>query len=264
MDVIEIMRDAMSYPLANVKNWLVIALLFLINGILQQLAINYRNAYLTAIVGVISVIVLIVISGVFISIMRETFDNSSEIPMLNPIVNLVDGIKYLITQIIYFLIPTVITLILAFPVTGSKVNQLLMVTSQLAANTTNTTQIVNAIPQSLLIDVFVSIGIVAIFALILYIIFGLLSNIAIARLAETDDITAALNIPYIIKKIQSIGIGKYVYFIVLVFLVSFVFSLVSGLISAIPYVGIIIASFIVQSFAIVFIARATALIYMEG
>lgn len=47
MDVIEIMRDAMSYPLANVKNWLVIALLFLINGILQQLAINYRNAYLT-------------------------------------------------------------------------------------------------------------------------------------------------------------------------------------------------------------------------
>ena len=264
MDVIEIMRDAMSYPIANMKNWLIIALLFLITGILQQLAINYNNGFLAVIVAVISIIIFIMVLGVCISIMRETFDHSTEIPMINPIVNLVDGIKYLITQIVYYLIPTIITLLIAFPVTGSKVNQLINVTSTLAANTTNTTQVVNAIPQNLLMDLFVSIGVVAVFALVLYIIFGLLSNIALARLAETDDVAAALNIPYIFKKIQSIGIGKYVYYIVLLFLISFVLSLVSGLISAIPYVGVIISSFIIQSFAIVFVARATALTYMEG
>lgn len=44
MDVIEIIREAVYYPLNDTKGWGLIAAIFVVVGILQQLAIQYPDS----------------------------------------------------------------------------------------------------------------------------------------------------------------------------------------------------------------------------
>ncbi|AWX31879.1 DUF4013 domain-containing protein [Methanosphaera sp. BMS] len=272
MDAIEIIKEALHYPIDNMKNWLIICIVFLLTGVVQQIALNSNNTYVNLLMHLINILIIIIIGGIFISIVKESISGSSEIPMLDPVENLILGIKSIIVQFIYLIIPALITLILSIPLgVFDKFGKIINAISTMNANSTiNTTVnatnsvVIQSIPQNLIHDFVISIGILAIFCFILYVIFSLLSNISLGILAETEDILAALNIPAVISKINSIGWSNYIVFIILALLTVIVIGIISSVITLIPYIGRIIASFIVDAYLLTFMARAIGLIYNEG
>lgn len=272
MDAIEIIKQAIHYPIDNMKNWLIICIVFLLNGVIQQIAINSSNSSVTSIMHFINILLIIIISGIFISIVKQTISGSSEIPMINPVENLILGIKSFIVQFIYLIIPAIITLIISIPFgVFDKFEKIINASTVMDVNSTiNTTVnatnsvVIQNIPQNLIQEFVISVGILAIICFILYVIFSLLSNISLGILAETEDMFSALNIPAVISKISSIGWSNYIVFIILTVLTLIVVGLISSVITLIPYVGRIIASFIVDAYLLTFLARAIGLIYNEG
>lgn len=92
MDVIEIIREAVYYPLNDTKGWGLIAAIFVVVGILQQLAIQYPDS--ATIFHFFTFIVSIFLAGVNLSIIKGTIDGKSRIPMFDPVKNVIDGIKH--------------------------------------------------------------------------------------------------------------------------------------------------------------------------
>lgn len=266
MDTISIIREAFNYPINNIKGWLMIAILFLINGILKQVTFTSHNEIVTAVLTVISVIIYVIILGVSISIIRSTIQGSDEIPMISPETNIIDGIKSFVISIIYLLIPTLISILLTIPFgLYDKILKIVETSINLSVNSTlNSTGVVASIPSNLLAELFLSISILTVIGFLLYVFFGFLGEIASARFAETGSLAQALNIPAIVSKISSIGWGTYIFYTVLVLIILIVLSMLAGLVVLIPYVGAILETFIVESFMFIFAARALGSIYLEG
>lgn len=263
MDVIEIIREAVYYPLNDTKGWGLIAAIFVIVGILQQLAIQYPDS--ATIFHFFTFIVSIFLAGVNLSIIKGTIDGKSRIPMFDPVKNVIDGIKNIVVEVIYYIIPAVITLIIAliagvFPKTEAFITSI----NTTALTSTNSVSVLSTVPQNVIQDLVVSIGIVAIAAFILFVVFALLLIIGQARLADTEDVFAAINIQEVFVKISSIGWGNYIIFIILLLVLVFVVGFVGGLVALIPYVGKIIESVVFGSYLLIVIARAVGLIYLEG
>lgn len=273
MDAIEIIKEALTYPFDNIKNWMLICLIGLLTSVIQVISINSSRSVVNIILHFILIVLIIIISGIFSSIIRQTISGSSEIPMVNPVENLILGIKNLIIELIYLVIPVVITLVISIPfgvfdkfyriIEASSNATHINSTVDTTANLTNTA-VINNIPQYMIREFIISVGLLAILCFILYVIFSALSSISVTILAESDDLFTALNVRTVLSKINSIGWNNYILSIILLILVTIVLVVIAGLISLIPYVGKIIALFIVYAYILTFIARAIGLIYGEG
>ena len=229
MDVLDLIKEAFYYPINDYKNWLIIAILFLLNTVLSSYVISEGGA--VGIIGsIISLLITIIIAGVTVAVMRNTFNNSNNVPMIDLQINFVDGIKYSIISIVYSVIPVII----------------------------------QAIPQDLLVSFGMNILIIMFVFIILSIIAAILFAIAEARFAETGSILSAFDIKAIFDKISSIGWGNYIVFLISLAIVLIVLGIVSGIIAYIPYIGALISGFVIDSFLVLFIARAIALIYQQG
>lgn len=264
MNAIDIIKKAIYYPLNNVQNWILVALIFLVKGVFEQLALTTEGA-ISGIMTVISILISIVILGLVINIIRETISGSNELSLVNPQLNVIDGIKSFILQVVYFIIPGILTFIVSLIVgVYDKLIRVLDVAVTQTNTTINSTAILSSIPSNLTNELFISIAVVVIIGFILYIIFAMFSDIGQAILAETGSIFAGLNITKVVSKINSIGWEKYITYVVLLFLLMIVFALISGIITSLPYIGRVIASFIFESYMLIVTAHATGLIYMEG
>ena len=83
-----------------------------------------------------------------------------------------------------------------------------------------------------------------------------------ARLANTDSLGEALNVPEAFKDIGRIGWGKVIAVLFLVFIIIAVInSVISGLNYYIP--GISIVSIILTPYLVFFASRATGLLYSD-
>lgn len=263
MDAIEIIKESIYYPLNDTRGWGLIAAIFVVVGILEQLAIQYPDS--ATVFHFLSFIVSIFLAGVNLSIIKETIDGSSKIPLFDPVKNFIDGVKNIVVEVIYYVIPAILTLIIAliagvFPKTEAFITSI----NTTALASTNSASILSTVPQNVTQDLVVSIGIVAIAAFILFVVFALLLIIGQARLADTGDVFAAVNIQEVISKISSIGWGNYIIFIILLLVLIFVVGFVGGLVALIPFVGKIIESIFFGSYILIVIARAVGLIYLEG
>ena len=265
MDVLDLIKDAFYYPINDYKNWLIIAILFLLNTVLSSYVISKGGA--VGIIGsIISLLITIIIAGVTVAVMRNTFNNSNNVPMIDLQINFVDGIKYSIISIVYSVIPVIIALIMGiFTGIYSTIDKILttVVQSSVATNATPDV-IIQAIPQDLLVSFGMNILIIMFVFIILSIIAAILLAIAEARFAETGNILSAFDIKAIFDKISSIGWGNYIVFLISLAIVLIVLGIVSGIIAYIPYIGALISGFVIDSFLVLFIARAIALIYQQG
>ena len=263
MDVIDLFKEAINYPLNDYKGWGMVAVITLIIGILQQLAITYPDYSL--ILGILSFVVAILLMGVNLSIIRATINGESEIPMIDPVKNFVDGLKNIVVEAVYYIIPAILVFLLSI-IAGVYSNTEKFIMSLNTTGLANGTaaNVLSTVPSDVTNALFVSIGIVAILGFVLFVIFALLYIIGQARLAETGDILEAINIRYVIGKISSIGWGNYVLFIVGMIFTVFIIAFISGIVSLIPYVGAIISAVVVESYIIIVLARAVGLVYTQG
>ena len=167
----------------------------------------------------------------------------------------IPGSALLVVQIVYYIIPAIITLIIGW-ITGtfSAVFNIVNYVGQDLTNTTiNATTAANSVPAEYWSALFTGLLITAIIGMILFIIFGLLLNIAMCRLAKYDDIGEALNFKEVIGDIQEIGIARYIGWYILL-----------GLVASIPYIGILISFLVCTPFIALFGSRALGALYSDA
>lgn len=236
MEISEIINDAIYYPLNHIKSLLVYlvlgfiaALVLVLTGFSSIAAVSAKSGAITivSIIGlVITVILLFLIDGYVLDIVKYGIQRSDNAPSIDPVRQISNGIKLVITQVVYYIIPVIITFVLSM--------------------------------------IFRS-WIVVILGLILFILFGLIAAMAECRLAETDDLGSALAVSDAYNDLTKIGIGKVIITVAIIFVITvvviFILSLIGSIIN--QNLGTILAS-IGGIYTMFFSNRAFGLLYSDA
>lgn len=235
MELMEIISDALVYPFHNIKALIIYLILGIILGIVLAgtfaaisagtAVSNIAAAIGSGIIGIIIAAVLsFAISGYQLDIIKFGIDRSSDAPGLDFVRQFINGFKYTIVQIVYFIIPIIISAILA---------------------------------------IIFQHWLAMVIEFILFAIFALAAVMAQCRLAKTEDIGHALAIGDAIGDISRVGILKLLVFIVVISLIAFILAFIGGIISRwnATVGGVILG--IVGIYLVFFTSRATGLLYSD-
>ncbi len=274
MEITEIIKDSLMFPANNLKALAIyIAITFVMGilvagGIFSALGIQNSALYgiLSFILFIIAILVGFVLSGYEIDIIKTGIDFEDLAPDFDWKADLIRGIKAIIVAIVYFIIPAIITLIVAFitNVPGNIVNvtQYINQTAVNANGTVVANSVLEMVPESVMSGLVGSITITLLVAAVLFIIFSFIQVMANSRLANTDSLGEALNIPEAIKDISRIGVGKVIATIILVFIVALVINaILSAVYQQVPQLSIL--NIIVTPYIMFFTNRATGLLYSD-
>ena len=254
MEFSNLFKDSLKYPTKNLQ----ILVIFGIIVIFANLKSIYdafggtQNQYLIAIFGIISLILGFIVSGYILSIIKNTIEGSDIVPQFQWKDNFIMGIKYLILNIIYAIIPAIIILLVLFA-TGSFSSMASLVSYSQMGNTA----MVNAVAQNMA----PSILITSVVAIILFIIFGILCTIAECRLAISGSISDGLKVKEIINDLSNIGWGNFIVWAIISIIILFVISIIYSVVAFIPIIGFLISLLLISPFMAMFTARAMGLMY---
>lgn len=235
MEIMEIMKDALVYPLNNLKALIIYIILGIILGIavvgtvVGVMASASANNILAAIgSGIIGVIIAIfigfVISGYELDIIKYGISRNDRAPGVDIVRQFKNGVKLFAVNIVYFLIPIIISAILA---------------------------------------VIFQHWLSAVISALLFILFGLAAIMGQCRLAKSEDLVDALAVGEAIGDISRVGIVKLILFIIVVAIVIFILYFIVGFISQWNQaVGGTLMG-ILGVYITFFIARATGLLYSD-
>ncbi len=236
MELGEIITDALSYPLQNIKALIVYMILGIILGIsiagtvgAVMVGAMAENALAVIGSGIIGIIIALfigfIITGYELDIIKYGIERSNGAPGIDFIRQFINGVKYFVVNIVYMIIPIIIAAILAI------------------------------IFQHWLSGVL---------TVIISIIFAFALMMGQCRLAKTEDLGYALAIGEAIGDISRVGIGKVVLFVIIMFVISFVLSMIVGLINQwnTTVGGILLG--ILGVYLVFFNGRATGLLYSDA
>ena len=125
MNIGEILSDAVAYPFNNIKALIIYAILGIIASIavggslfavlLSSKAITHVLASVSGIVGfLIACIMFLLISGYELDILKFSINRRSDAPGIDPTRQVINAIKLIIVNVIYYLIPALFALVLNF------------------------------------------------------------------------------------------------------------------------------------------------------
>ena len=233
MELMEIFHDALVYPFHNIKALIIYLILGIILGIVQTgtmgaaaasaASSNLAAAMGSAIIGfIVAVVISFAISGYQLDIVKYGIDRSFDAPGLDFVRQFFNGFKLTIVQLVYFIIPIIISAILA---------------------------------------IIFQHWLAMVIEFILFVIFGLAAFMAECRLAKTEDIGYALSIGDAIGDITKVGILKLLVFLIVIFLIAFLLSVIGGFISGWNSTvgGIFLGA--LGIYLVFFAARAAGLLY---
>lgn len=233
MELMEIISDALVYPFHNIKALIIYLILGIILGIVwvgtmgavaaSAAASNLAAAMGSAVIGfIVAVVISFAISGYQLDIVKYGIDRSFDAPGLDFVRQFFNGFKLTIVQLVYFIIPIIISAILA---------------------------------------IIFQHWLAMVIEFILFVIFGLAAFMAECRLAKTEDIGYALSIGDAIGDITKVGILKLLVFLIVIFLIAFLLSVIGGFISGWNSTvgGIFLGA--LGIYLVFFSARATGLLY---
>ena len=235
MEIMEIMQDALAYPLNNLKALVIyiilgiilgIAVIGTVVGVAASAAVdNVLAAFGAGIIGlIIALLIGFVISGYELDIVKYGINRNDGAPGIDIVRQFINGVKLFAVNIVYFIIPIIISAILA---------------------------------------VIFQHWLSAIISAILFIIFALAAFMGHCRLAKTEDLGNALAIGEAIGDISRVGIGKLILFIIVVVLIAFVLYFIVALIAQWNQtVGGTLMG-ILGVYITFFVGRATGLLYSD-
>ena len=235
MGLVDIFADAVRYPFSDIAKFLfvgVLALLASLSSVVSSFGID--NVIVSSIAAVISFVFILMLSGYCIGVIRRGIEHSRRVPLIDPVTNIIDGIKSFIIAIVYFIVPIIITAALAMltGVAGYELNHL-----------------------------FAALGLAGVLAMIVFVLFAIFEVIALARFANTGNISAAFNIGGVLADVQKIKFLNILLFLIISLVIMFIASLIAAAVSFIPYVGVIIATILIGAFVSLFYYRALGLLY---
>lgn len=274
MEIMEIIKEAMIFPSNNLGK-IAIFIVFTIVAVLLAfvgfvfIALGLSDSFIWIVLGTIILIAALllgfIITGYQVSIIKSGIDHTESAPEFNWKGNLITGVKYLVVNIVYFIIPAIIVLIIAWATNlfgMARTMFIQMMNASMAAPANTTVVFENVVPQSLIISFGTTLAIVGIIAFVLFVIFSIIETMGQSRLANTDSLGDALNIPEAFKDIGRIGYGKVIAVIILTFvIIAVINAIITGLNNYINGFGIL--SIIVTPYLIFFSSRATGLLYSD-
>ena len=219
MEIGEIISDAAMYPINNVKALLI----YVVLGIVAFLALIITGVGLIGageatgllsgglgILGIVGIIIAIaifaLIAGYMLDVIKIAINREDNAPEIDPVRQIINGIKLLILSVIYMIIPIIVMAIL------SAINETLAL-----------------------------LGLILGF--ILLIVFAILLVIAQCRFAKTESLGDALNFGEVINDIKEIGIVKVIAVLIIVAVIGFILNLIgSGIGQVSEIVGSILTS----------------------
>lgn len=238
MEIGEIISDSIHYPIEHVKSLLVYIVIIIVMTLISILTTaglyassGLSNVWVSGIIAFLGVVLSLTIGllvfGYGLDIVKLGIEQSYEAPEIEMGRQIKNGLKYLITLIVYFIIPFLVMILLSY----------------------------------------FNFTVGAIVGIILFIVFGLAALMAECRLAESEDLTYALNIPDAIGDIREVGILKLIAVLVIIVLIAFILSLVVSIIAQYGgTAGAIIGGIldgVISAYLFFFANRATGLLYSQ-
>lgn len=237
MSLSEIITDSVKYPFSNITNFLIVGILTLLAGISNVFTVwGITDGAVFYLGIIISFIFALFLSGYSLNIIRTAMDKSDDFPMLDPVNNIIDGIKVIIISIVFFIIPFVIALVLA------------IITGAIGAG---------------LEHLFTGFGIALIISVIVFVIFAIFEVIALARFAKTKEFGDAVNFGEIFEDIKRIGVAKVIAFIIIALIIIVIVQLICSVLAFIPILGALLAAIIGGAFTVLFYNRGIGLLYID-
>lgn len=252
----DIFKDALTYPLLNKKYLLLMFFLLIVGNLffIYPLFINYFIFYdedffmrIGLILVILSVIFGIFIFGYCVSIVKNSISSTSEMPKILDRNNVIYSFKHLIVSFVYFLIPTLIFVGLAY---------MMNLTSY--GFDFAYFQFLKTIPVSENEDILMAVSptfevlITIIISSVIFLIFSLFEIVAVCRLAEYDSLRESFNFKAVLSKVKNSFLKLFmgILFIILFSLcLGYVFSFFNSLflfgifISIIGYTYLIIVNY---------------------
>lgn len=267
MKLLEIIKDAIKYPISDTRKFLIFCALIILMS-LSTIIPSYgiKNSTLTIILSLVTLIVSFIVLGYTVEVIKGGTEGNDTLPDFDYVKQFVIGIKALILDIIYFIIPAVIVIIVASAsgLFTSFTKIVYVGIDALANETTNLTTIIAAVPKSTMNTFTNALTITLIAAIILFIIFSLMSFTALVRFAKTGSGTEGLRFRKILKDMSNVGFVKIIVTLIVIYIIAFALAVVIGLIGLIPYIGVFIGIFVGVPFILLFLNRAIGLLYADA
>jgi hypothetical protein len=236
MNINEMLMDGLRYPLSNWKCFFVFYLVF----VFQPFFIGVKDLFgesiylnLLIMVGYLSPIF---IYGYEFKVIQTTIGGINELPSFNELINMfVNGLKLLVSAIIYFIIPIILFTGIYYLLIDNK------------------SQITN-----LNLVAIVFCGLICLSVLLTLFFYG----IGLANLAYKKQFNAAFNFNEIIKIIKKIGWKKYLTIFILICLIGTLNSIFNIIGSSIGIIGILVM--LISTYSSLTMARLMGSIYKEA
>ena len=225
MDIGEIFSDSLGYPSKSLKRVVLLGISALFS---------------------ILIIPLIIVFGYALRVMRKSIEGETEPPAFDDLgAMIVDGLKYLVVSIIYFLIPMVLMGIGIMSIITSETS------CDMIGGCASDTAFLTGSGLFLL-------------GFLLMLVISVIETIGVANMAHTGKLGAAFRFGEILRIIGSIGWGRYIIWYILLTIVVLLFVAVGLLMGIIPIVGTLVYVLLISPYVTIFQYRATGLIYREG
>ena len=267
MDLREIIKDAIYYPIGDNRKFLIFCALIILMSLSTVLpSYGVDNETLNIILTLVTLIVAFVVLGYLVEVIKGGTNGEDTLPDMDYVKHFIMGIKAMCLEIVYFIIPLLITIIVA-SASGlfSSFTEIVYSSIHTMENgTQNVTTIMAAIPQSSINTFSNALTITLIIGTILFVIFSLLSFTGIVRYAKTGSGTEGLRFRQIIKDMRKIGFAKIIVTLVAIYVIAFIFVIIIVLMGLIPYIGVFIGIFFAIPFTLLFLTRAVGLLYADA
>lgn len=267
MNLREIIMDAIKFPISDTRKFLIFCVLIILMSLSSILpSYGLKDGTLSIILSLVTLIVSFIVLGYSVDVIKGGTEGDDTLPDFDYVKQFVMGIKALILEIIYFIIPAVIVIIVA-SATGlfsSFTNIIYASIEAMANDANNLTTIMAAIPQSTMNTFTNALTITLIVAIILFIIFSLMSFTGLVRFAKSGSGTEGLRFREILRDMSRVGFVKIIVTLIVIYIIALALAVVIGLIGMIPYVGVFIGIFVGVPFVLLFLYRAIGLLYADA
>ena len=267
MNLREIIIDAIKYPISDTRKFLIFCALIILTSLSTILpSYGLKDGTLTIILSLMSLIVSFIVLGYSVEVIKGGTDGDKILPDFDYVKQFVIGIKAFILEIIYFIIPAVIVIIVASA--SGLFTSLTKITyasiDAIGNGAGNFTAIMAAIPKSTMSTFTNALTVTLIIAIILFIIFSLMSFTGLVRFAKSGSGTEGLRFRQIIKDMSNIGFVKIIVTLIVIYIIALAMTAVIGVIGLIPYIGVFIGIFVGVPFILLFLYRAIGLLYADA
>ena len=267
MKLLEIIKDAIKYPISDTRKFLIFCALIILMSLSTIIpSYGFKDSTLSIILSLVTLIVLFVVIGYSVEVIKGGTNRDDTLPDFDYVKQFVIGIKAVILDIIYFIIPAIITIIVASAsgLFTSFTKIVYISIDAISKDANNLTTVMAAIPKSTMNTFTNALTITIIVGIILFIIFSLMAFTGLVRFAKTGSGTEGLRFRQILKDMSNVGLVKIIVTLIVIYIIAAVLAIVIGLIGLIPYIGVFIGIFVGVPFTLLFLYRAIGLLYADA